>query len=250
VADGQRTIRLTLEYDGARFSGWQIQPELRTVQGELKRALETLCRHPVTVYGAGRTDAGVHARAQVAHFHTRSDVSTHRLTRGIAGLCRPGLVAVAAEEVDEGFHARRSATGKVYRYRVLARAIPSPLLAERAWHVPFPLDTSLLERELATLPARADWSAYRASDCGARDPVKSLRRAELCARDERLLVFEFEGCGFLKQMVRNLAGTLVDVARGRLEPGSMVRIRDGRDRTAAGPTAPAHGLCLERVLYR
>ena len=249
MAEERRTIRLTLEYDGGHFSGWQIQPALRTVQGELKNALETLCRHPVTVYGAGRTDAGVHARAQVAHFHTASDLSARRLTRGIAGLCRPGLVAVAADEVHEHFHARRSATGKVYRYGVLARTVPSPLLAGRAWHVPWPLDLDLMERELASLPARVDWSAYRASDCGAPDPVKNLRRAELSGRAGDLLEFEFEGCGFLKQMVRNLVGTLVDVGRGRLASGSMVRIRDGRDRAAAGPTAPAHGLCLERVLY-
>ncbi len=245
----QRTIRLTLEYDGSHFAGWQIQPEQRTVQGELKRALETLCGHELTVWGAGRTDAGVHARAQVAHFHTSSDVALRRLVRGIAGLCRPGLVATSAEEVDDAFHARRSATGKVYRYLVLARSVPSPLLAGRAWHVPFPLDVPLLGRELASVVGEADWSAYRASDCGAPDPVKELRRAELARAEADLLVLEFEGSGFLKQMVRALVGTAIDVARGRTAPGSMLRIREGRDRTAAGPTAPAHGLCLERVLY-
>ena len=244
----QRTVRLTLEYDGSHFAGWQIQPDLRTVQGALKRALETLCGHPLTVYGAGRTDAGVHARAQVAHFHTRSAVPLPRLLRGIAGLCRPGLVATAAEEVDDRFHARRSATGKVYSYQLLARTVPSPLRVGRVWHVPWPLDLGVMEEELAALPARADWSAYRASDCAAPDPVKELRRARLTERDE-LLELEFEGSGFLKQMVRILVGTLVDVGRGRMAPGSMVVIREGGDRTAAGPTAPPHGLCLERVLY-
>ena len=245
----QRTIRLTLEYDGAPFAGWQVQPDLRTAQGALKAALETLCGHPLTVYGAGRTDAGVHARAQVAHFHTTSEVPLERLLRGITGLCRPGLVATAAEEVDDSFHARRSAVGKVYRYRVLARPIPSPLWAGRAWHVPWPLDVALMRRELSSLPGVADWSAYRASDCTAPDPTKELRRADLSEHRDGLLLLEFEGSGFLKQMVRTLVGTAVDVGRGRMAPGSMIRIREGRDRRSAGPTAPAHGLCLERVLY-
>jgi tRNA pseudouridine38-40 synthase len=246
---GERTIRLDLEYDGAHFAGWQIQPGLRTVQGALKEGLSTICRHDVTVLGAGRTDAGVHARGQVASFRTTSDVEVERIQGGITGLCRPGVVATAVREVEHAFHPLRDARGKVYVYRLLLRRTPSPLLEGRAWHVPWPIDRALLAAELASLPGTADWSAYRAADCGSRSPVKTLVRAELVPGPGEVLELVFEGSGFLKQMVRTLVGTAVDVARGRLPAGSMVTIRDGRDRTAAGRTAPACGLCLERVLY-
>lgn len=244
-----RTIRLVLEYDGSLFAGWQVQPGQRTVQGELEHALLVLCRHPVTVQGAGRTDAGVHARGQVATFETTSCVATERLLRGIAGLCRPGLVALDASEARPGFHARFSATGKVYAYRILARDVPSPLLRGRVWHVRWPLDLDVLAAELATLPGEADWSAFRAADCGSLDPRKTLRRADLVREQGEVIALVFEGSGFLKQMVRILAGTAVEVARGRMPPGAMRAIRDGRSRAAAGPTAPPEGLYLERVIY-
>jgi len=244
-----RILKLTLEYDGARFRGWQVQPELRTVQGELEQALRTLLGHPVSVQGSGRTDAGVHARAQVASLKTTSELPLERIRRGINGLTDEGVSCLAVQEAPSEFHARGSARGKVYAYRVLARSSPSPLSATQAWHVPYPLDEVRLAAELATLPGRFDWSAYRAADCQAPDAVKTLARAEL--RPERWdeLTLVFEGSGFLKQMVRILVGTAIDVARGRLEAGAMVRIREAGVRAHAGPTAPPHGLTLERVLY-
>jgi tRNA pseudouridine38-40 synthase len=245
----RRVLKLVLEYDGAAFAGWQVQPGQRTVQGDLVAALETLFRETVAVHGSGRTDAGVHALGQAASVRTSSDLTCERIRRGINGLVREGLACVSVEEVAGDFHARFSALGKVYAYRVLARSSPSPLLAARVWHVPLRLDRELLARELATLPATADWSAYRAADCGNKEPVKGLSRAELTLEEEDVLVLRFEGTGFLKHMVRTIVGTAIDVARGHLEPGSMVRIRDGRDRVAAGPTAPARGLTLERVIY-
>lgn len=244
-----RNLRLVLEYDGGPFAGWQVQPGQRTVQGALQEACAILLREPVLIESSGRTDAGVHALAQVASFETTSDLSCERIRRGINGLTPGGVAVLSIEEAEPDFHARFSARGKVYGYRVLARPSASPLLRDRVWHVTWPLDRGLLAAELATLPATADWGAYRSSDCANKDPVKTLRRAELEVRDEDVLVLRFEGSGFLKRMVRILAGTAIEVATGKLPPGAMVRIRDGRDRTKAGRTAPAHGLTLERVLY-
>ncbi len=246
----QRNIRFVVEYDGSFFSGWQRQPEQRTVQGSLEDALRVLLKEDdVYVKGSGRTDAGVHAWAQVANVRTNSDIALDRLRRGINALAGDGVRVVSASEVPEDFDALGSAQGKIYGYRILDRPSPSPLLEGRAWWVRFPLDRELLAKELATLPATADWNAYRASDCGAPSAVKTLRRAELRPERDGSFTLVMEGSGFLKQMVRILTGTAIDVARGRLSPGSMVRIRDGGNRAAAGQTAPAHGLYLERVLY-
>ncbi len=244
----ERVLALTLEYDGRDFAGWQVQPNVRTVQGELRDACRTLFGEDVTLHGSGRTDAGVHAVGQVASVRTTSTLSCDRIRRSLCGLTGDDVSVVSVADAAPDFHARFSATGKVYAYRVLARSSPSPLWGARSWHVPLPLERDLLAAELATLPGEADWSAYRASDCGAKHAIRTLRSATLLQHGD-LLTMTFEGSGFLKQMVRVLAGTAVDVARGHLEPGAMIRIRDGRDRTAAGPTAPAHGLTLKRVLY-
>ncbi|MCO4771220.1 MAG: tRNA pseudouridine(38-40) synthase TruA [Deltaproteobacteria bacterium] len=246
----ERNIRLLLEYDGSTFHGWQRQPNLRTVQGALEAALKVVLRvDDVYVKGSGRTDAGVHAWAQVANVRTDSTTPLERIRRGVNALAGEGVRVVTAEEAPEDFDALGSACGKVYGYRILNRPSPSPLLEGRAWWLRFPMDLDVLKTELATLPATADWSAYRASDCGSPDPVKTLRRAELREERDGCHTLVFEGSGFLKQMVRILVGTAIEVGRGRFAPGSMVEIRNGLDRTAAGQTAPAHGLYMERVLY-
>jgi len=246
----RRHFRLLLEYNGEKFAGWQFQPEQRTVQGELEHALATLCRHPVRVHGSGRTDSGVHARGQVASFRAATDLPCSRLLRGLNGLTGSDVSVISLEEADENFHPLHSAIGKVYVYRLHLRRSPSPLEAATSWHIPYgDLDLDLLQTELASLPGEADWSAFRASDCGASKTVKTLRRAELRFESDDLVTLIFEGSGFLKQMVRILVGTLVDVARGKLEPGSMLTVRESRERARAGRTAPAHGLVMERVLY-
>lgn len=245
----ERVLKLVFEYDGAPFAGWQVQPGQRTVQGEVESALATLLGTATRIECSGRTDSGVHAEGQVASLRTTATLGCSRIQRGINGLVSHGVACLSVEEVDPDFHARFSARGKVYAYRVLARGPRSPLRSPRVWHVPQPLDRERLSAELATLPGTADWSAYRAADCGNSTPVKTLVRADLEMEGPDLLVMRFEGSGFLKQMVRILAGTAIEVARGRFEPGAMVRIRDGGDRRSAGRTAPARGLTLERVLY-
>lgn len=245
----RRNIKLVVEYDGTHFHGWQVQTNLRTVQGALEGALATILREPVKVRGSGRTDAGVHAWAQVANFRTTSDIPLDRIRRGINALGGDGVCVLSAEEVEDGFDALGSACGKVYAYRLLLRRSPSVLLDKRAWWVRQTVDVDLLERELATLPGRFDWNAYRASDCSSPDPTKTLHAATVRREAHDCVSLVFTGSGFLKQMVRILVGTAVDVGRGRLPGGSMVRIREGLRRDAAGPTAPPHGLFLERVLY-
>ena len=245
-----RHLRALVEYRGERFAGWQIQPNQRTVQGELEQALSTLCREELRVHGSGRTDSGVHARGQVATFTTVSDLPLQRILRGLNGLTGHDLSVLALDEVEPSFHPRRSALGKVYAYRLLLRRSPSPLASDWSWHLPQnDLDIVCLRRELASLEGTADWSAYRAGDCGASNTVKTLYRAEVRNESNDIVALEFEGSGFLKQMVRILVGTAVDVARGKLEEGAMLRIREQGMRSEAGITAPAHGLCLERVLY-
>lgn len=244
-----RVIRLTVEYDGAHFSGWQLQNGQRTVQGALEEALSIICRHPVVVRGAGRTDAGVHAWAQVAAFRTTSAIEVRRVVRGVNGLAGPGVRVVDAVEVGRSFDARRDAVGKVYAYQLLLRPEPSALLAGRAWHLRAPLDRDLLCRELATVPAATDWTSFAATDGGDPNPHKEVWSAELELLPHSLAVLRFSGSGFLKQMVRTMVGTLVDVAQARRPPGGFVAARQALDRRQAGPTAPAHGLFLEEVRY-
>ncbi|MBN94483.1 MAG: tRNA pseudouridine(38-40) synthase TruA [Deltaproteobacteria bacterium] len=246
---GSRNIRLVVEYDGAGFCGWQVQPGATTVQGTLQDALGTVCRHGVVVRGSGRTDSGVHAWGQVANFYTTTDLPPVRFSRAVNGICGPQLRVVAADEVPRDFDSLKSATGKVYSYRLLLRPHASALLAGRVWHLRWPLDLGAMTEELRSLPGEFDWSAFRAADCQNRNPVKQLRRAELSHEERDVVCITFEGSGFLKQMVRILVGTLVDVGRGKLPIGSMASIRGGLDRRAAGQTAPPDGLFLERVLY-
>jgi len=245
----QRNIKLVVEYDGSFFHGWQVQKDLRTVQGSLEGALQTILRERVSVRGSGRTDAGVHAWAQVANVRITSDIHVDRIRRGINALAGEGVKVLSAEEVEDDFDALRSACGKVYAYRLLLRRSPSALLNKRAWWLRHSIDLPLLERELATLPGYHDWNAYRAKDCTSPDPRKTLYSARIRREEHDCVSLVFVGSGFLKQMIRILVGTAVDVGRGKLEEGSMVRIRESLDRAQAGATAPPDGLFLERVLY-
>jgi len=244
-----RNLALTVEYDGSGFSGWQLQPEKTTVQGVLEQALAVVCRHPVVLRVAGRTDAGVHAWAQRAHFYSTAELSCDRILRGVNALAGPGVKLVAVDEMPLHWDARRDASGKVYVYRLLARPEPSALLAGRAWHVPWPLDLSAMEAELVSLPANCDWSAFCAADGSDPNTVKDLRSATLSHEPHAVLALRFEGSGFLKQMIRILVGTLVEVGLHKRAGGSMLEARASGLRTAAGRTAPADGLYLEQVLY-
>lgn len=242
-----RNLRLVLEYDGRSFSGWQRQPGVRTVQQVLEDALTPVLGHTTVVRGAGRTDAGVHAWAQVANVFTTSALATNRILRAINGIVGEGLRAVLVDDAPRLWDARRDALGKHYCYRLILR--PSALLFGRAWIHPGTIDLGLLADELATLPGCHDWSSFRAADCTAPNPVKELFAARVVFEPRDVVALHFEGEGFLKQQVRAMVGTAVGLARKGLPRGTLATIRERRDRNAAGATAPAEGLYLERVLY-
>jgi tRNA pseudouridine38-40 synthase len=247
------SLKLTLEYDGAPFVGWQVQPNGPSVQGVLQEAIERLCGSPVRATGAGRTDAGVHARGQVASFDPPRELPLAAWTAGLNAHLPPEVACVRAEEAPAGFDARRWARGKRYVYGILRSPSRSPLLRGRVWEIRRPLDADAMRAAAFALCGRHDFSAFRAADCPARTTVREVRRLDIeverLGPDAELVRLTIEATAFLKHMVRNIAGTLVEVGHGKRAAGSIEELVAARDRTRAGPTAPPHGLCLEEVFY-
>lgn len=243
-----RNIRLTIEYDGTGFAGWQRQRKRSTVQGEIERAITTVTGEKVNLIGAGRTDAGVHALGQVANFHTGSRLNTTRLPPALNAHLPPEIRVQAAEEVDGSFHARYSATGRTYRYVVLNRPAPSAILRRHAYHVPAALDIDAMAQALLPLRGRHAFATFRGVGSGERTTLCDVRTAEVARRDE-MVICTFEADRFLRHMVRMIVGTVLKVGLGKLSPGAMREILAAEDNRRAGPRAPAHGLYLVRVDY-
>jgi tRNA pseudouridine38-40 synthase len=245
-----RKIRLVVEYDGTTLSGWQRQANAPTVQQHLEEALAQILQHDVTVAGASRTDAGVHARGQVAAFETERSIALHGIRRGLNSLLPDAIAIRSAEEVPLDFHPRFGATGKHYRYTIYRAADRSPLLRDRAWHHGEPLDVARMRDAARALVGEHDFAAFRAAGCTAKTTVRridTLELTELAVGD--LLSIDVRGNAFLRNMVRIVVGTLADVGRGALEVSQVAEILASRDRTKAGKTAPAHGLELVEVRY-
>lgn len=241
------TVRLDIEYDGAGFRGWARQPGLRTVQGELEAALATVLREQVDLTVAGRTDAGVHARGQVASFRTASEPPAG-LARSLNGLA-PGDVAVtAASPVPDGFDARRDARSRTYRYRLLARPSPSPFERGRALWWPHRVDREALESCAAALAGTHDFTAFTPTQT---DHVRFERDVLAAAWQQRgdVLEFEITADAFMRNMVRALVGTMLEAASGRRTVASFAQLLEGAPRSHAGDTAPPHGLYLQSVSY-
>lgn len=245
---GPRTLRLSIEYDGTDFSGWQRQIATRTVQGTLEDKIRELLGETVEVRGAGRTDAGVHAEGQVAHLGLRSRIPVQGFLRGLNTILPSDVAVIDVAEVSPTFDARFSARGKVYRYRVWNHFVRSPKHARTSWHVRAQLDLEAMRTAARALCGEHDFSGFRASDCDRRNTVRVIRRFEI-SRQGAIVDIEVEATAFLKNMVRILAGTMVDVGRGRLDLPRVHRALEGGDRTAGGVTAPACGLTLVRVIY-
>ena len=243
-----RTVRLTLAYEGTELHGWQVQPGLATVQGRLIAAAERVVGGPVKITGASRTDAGVHALRQVASLATSSPVTPGVLRRALNALLPPSVRVVDAREAPPGFDARRWARGKRYAYLIDRGLQADPFLRRHAWHVPFRLDTGAMEAALRVVRGKHDFSAFYAAAGRDRTPICTIRSARIVTRRQVLAVC-ISGDSFLHHMVRNLVGSLVEVGRGARPPEWMADLLEGRDRKLAGPTAPAHGLVLVRVLY-
>jgi tRNA pseudouridine38-40 synthase len=241
-------LKLTLEYDGTDFVGWQVQPNGRSVQEELEKGIGRLCGEAVRVTGAGRTDAGVHARGQVASLRAPRELPPKAWTAGLNALLPEDLACIRAEVAPEGFDARRWARGKRYSYVILQTSVRSPLDRGRAWEIRRPLDVEAMRRACPALLGTHDFSAFRAANCPAQTTVREIRRLELRQTGPRIELV-IEATAFLKHMVRNIVGTLVEVGHGRRDATSMPALLDARDRSRAGPTAPPHGLTLEEVFY-
>lgn len=242
-------VKLVLEYDGTNYVGWQIQHNGASVQGRLQRALQELVGQPVAVQAAGRTDAGVHARGQVVAFDAPGQLPLKAYWMGLNALLPDDIAVVRAEEVDPAFDPRRWTRGKRYRYLVSNRRSRTPLRRLTHWEIYLPLQLAVMQEAAPVLLGRHDFSAFRASDCQAAHPVRELRRLEVRGASGDEVEFLVEGTAFMKHMVRNLVGSLVDVGRGKHPPGWIAELLAGRDRTRAGPTAPAHGLYLDEVFY-
>jgi tRNA pseudouridine38-40 synthase len=243
-------IKLIVEYNGAGFAGWQKQPNQRTVQEVLEQALTVICRQPVgPLHAAGRTDSGVHARGQVVTFFVQDPPAMFKIMAGVSHLMKGELAVLSAEICSEDFHPGHDCTHKQYSYRIMNRPAPPVLDSHQMWHIGTPtLDVEEMRRQAQALVGTHDFSGFRDSECAAKTPIKTIYALSV-TEDRGLITITVIGSGFLKQMVRNIVGTLVDLVRGRLDGRTVQEILDRKDRRLAGMTAPAHGLTMDWISY-
>jgi tRNA pseudouridine38-40 synthase len=249
-----RNLKIVLTYDGSEFSGWQVQPDAATIQGTLASAIGRVTGEKVLPQGSGRTDAGVHALAQVATLATESPIPAENLVKALNDVLPASIRVLQAAEAAPEFHARKSARAKTYRYRIYRSAVCPPFLARYVWHYPYPLDEDAIRRAAGFVIGEHDFTSFAAVDSerGREDEtISNVRRifASAWEREAEELIYTVRGSGFLHHMVRNLVGTFVLVGKGTLKPENLTQILAARDRSAAGATAPASGLYLVSVEY-
>ena len=243
--------KITVEYDGTNLVGWQKQKDGPSVQEFLEKAIKGFSHQNVEVYGAGRTDAGVHAIEQIAHFDLASNKDEFKIQESINALLRElsaPVSVIKTEIVDQNFHSRFSAKGRGYIYRILNRRAPSPLLTNRVWLVPYNLDVNIMKEGAKYLLGNHDFSSFRGAGCQARSPIKTLDKLDI----ERIgdeIIFTVEARSFIYHQVRNMVGTLKEVGNKRISPEDVKLILEAKDRTKAGISAPACGLYLNKVMY-
>jgi tRNA pseudouridine38-40 synthase len=241
-----RNIKLTIEYDGTDFAGWQFQPGQRTVQGLLEEKLSSMLEEKVSVIGSGRTDAGVHAAGQVANFRTSRDIPLRAFEDGLNSLLPHDTAVIRAEEAADDFQARFNARSRRYRYRIIFRR--SPLRERFAWRMPYQADPSILQSLAAQVLGQHDFTSLASTQAEVNNFICRVETAEWSFADE-MWTFEIRANRFLHNMVRILVGTMIDMARGQMNHNELGNILAAKDRTLAGKTAPACGLCLMEVLY-
>ncbi len=244
-----QNFKIIIEYDGSAYHGWQRQATDRTIQGEIENALMTMTGNRVTVIGSGRTDAGVHAYGQVANFRCNTSLGAEVFQNGLNGLLPEDIVIRSCEAAPEKFHARYDVTSKTYHYRILNRRLPDAIFRQYAWHIRKKLDLNAMQSALHYIVGCHDFKAFEGSGSPRSSTVRCVMNADVVETDDEYPVFKIEGDGFLKFMVRNIVGTLVDAGLGKITPSDFKRILASRDRNLAGITAPAHGLFLMEVKY-
>lgn len=251
-----RNIKLTIAFDGTNFCGWQKQTSVPTIQGEIEKVLEIITNtRRVALHGAGRTDAGVHALAMVANFHTLSAITLSQLRKALNTMLPPAIRILAAEEMEQEFHARFSVRSKTYLYNIETGTIQSPIHRLYSVHVPGSLSIDNMRDCLTLLIGSHDFASFETA--GSRDKtlttgrgsVRTLHQATLNEAGPDSLQFTFTGDGFLRHMVRNIMGTVLEVGRGRKTPDDFQKIIQAKSRSAGGATAPAHGLFLQTIHY-
>lgn len=250
-----RNIKLTIAYDGSNFHGWQIQPGVPTIQGALTHAVRKITQEHMSLHGASRTDAGVHALGQVASFKTQSGLTAEEFQRALNALLPPQIRVACAEELGPDFHARWQALEKTYHYRIYRGRVLPPFEYRRALHYPFPLDEDAMARAAKCFEGEHDFSSFAASSGSEegdkdRSPVRVIYSSELRRMPEKQeIIYAIRGRSFLRYMVRKIVGTLLDVGRGRLSVDDIKKLFEMRDRTRSGPTVPPEGLYLVELKY-
>ena len=242
-----RNIKITIQYNGKNYCGWQKQNNSPGIQGTIEKAIFDITREEVKITGSGRTDAGVHALGQVANFKINSQIPVDRIPNALNAKLPKDISIVKAEEVDEDFHSRYSAKKKTYRYQVYNSLYRSPIYADISYPVKYDLDIDKMKKEAKSLIGTYDFKGFMSSGSSVIDTVRTIYNIEV-SKSEDLIIIEIEGNGFLYNMVRIIAGTLVDIGRGRITE-NMSTIIESKSRSMAGHTAPAHGLFLKKVDY-
>jgi tRNA pseudouridine38-40 synthase len=249
MANTEKNVKLTIEYDGTCYHGWQIQPNGRSIQQEIETAIETMIRHKIKLLGSGRTDAGVHALGQVANFICTTGITPEEFLKGLNSLLPDDIVIRRVEEVPPRFHARYDAVGKRYRYRILNRPLPSAIERRFTWWIRTPLDHATMKLAMAHLTGEHDFKAFEGAGSPRSSTVRQVTDMDLISLAPGVVAIDIRANGFLRYMVRNIVGTLVDVGLHKLNPDQVERILLSKDRSMASATAPARGLFLMEVYY-
>lgn len=247
-SDGTRNISLVIEYEGTNYHGWQCQPNGTTIEEIVRRAVERIVDHPVKIYSAGRTDAGVHAFGQVINFFTGKAIPLVNIERGLNSMLPEDIRVRSAQEQELSFHARYSARSKTYIYAIYNAPRFSPFSVRYSWHYPFSLDCALMNRAIGAIVGTRDFSSFKKKNEPYRSCEREVLRARVIKRGPFVYII-IEATGFLRYMVRNIVGTLVLVGTGKMTVDDFRAVIDAHDRDRAGPTAPPRGLFLRRVKY-
>lgn len=244
-----KNFKITIEYDGGDYHGWQRQATGRTIQGEIENALAIMTGNRISVTGSGRTDAGVHALHQTANFKCNTSLGPEIFSKGLNSLLPEDIVITSCESMPDKFHARYDVKSKIYHYRILNRHLPAAIYRQYAWHIRKKLDSNAMRNALRCIAGRHDFRSFEGSGSPRKDSVRCIMTAELSRMTDEHLIVKLEADGFLKFMVRNIVGTLVDVGLGKITPDDFKQILASKNRNLAGITAPAHGLFLVDVKY-